>query len=103
MSWNRNTDATGIPLTCPMIDWVIRQIDGEVDSEVINEMEKIREANDKLRGAALEFYKEKEELEAELEETERKLNDKISDLEYEIEKLKEENQEYINELHELQR
>ncbi len=100
-------DNAYVPYTCPMIDEVIAAIESiEWDdtrwtkNDLIDTMEKIREANDSLRNWGNEKYTDCEELETQIESLEKDINyrnieiddlsNEIKDLNNEILKLEDE-------------
>ena len=88
-------DKNWIPYSCPLIDEVIDMIkDSEIEDKqnIIELMEKIRTINDDIRSVCKDFYNEKEEekewrLQAEKERD--RLEDRIDDLNTQLENLQE--------------
>lgn len=114
----RNTDNAPVPHTCPIIDGVIGflteivwDMEDELEAELsvdcksaVEDMEKIRNANDTLRTWGNEECRYKEEFEGEKEDLETEvenLKEKIYDLEDKNKSLENEVESLKNKLYEL--
>lgn len=90
-----SADKNWIPYSCPLIDEVIDMIkDSEIEDtrKIIELMEKIRNINNDMRWVCKDFYNEKEEekeLRLQAEKERDRLEDRIDDLNTQLENLQE--------------